>query len=551
MKIVILGAAGIIGQHMRLCVPAGVEPVWVRRSEDLLHRGLDLTDGAARVAFLEGEKPDAIVNLAGESRPDVVERDPEEFCQINTLVPGNLAWWCEENGCHYVHVSTQAVFSGKEPPYGPDAQRNPANLYGCQKHTAEVTVQGCPDGWTIVRPTFALGVRPMPAVGRMNPAEQMLGPGPQRHADDRWFSVSFADEVARELWTIATGVPRCEVVQIGGGRLSRYQLADMVNPEGANEPVSHNDFPGIAARPVDTTYAEVKSRSLTSFGITKCVEAFRSREALGHSRLEAEHGELTQRAREISIFTGLSEEVCRANLEVGFGVLHEAVTEDFRRANPKNDAELLEWYRTTESYIWELSAYHADKGFSYGLMCDGLAAHLKTNGKRRVLCLGDGIGDCTLTFRRAGLDAVYHDLEGSRTAEFARSRFYMYLDKLPERWTSDGWAPDFHRGEFDAVVSLDFLEHVTDVPEWSRAIYGALKPGGLFCSWDSFGCASGPQGAMPMHLARNDRFATEWDEHLAGLGFVQESDDWYRKAASGGFSAIGARGSSELKAVPV
>ncbi len=79
MKVVVFGASGIIGQHLRLCVPASIEPVWVRKSADPLHLGLDLTDPTARDRFLERHKPDVIINLAGESRPDVVERDPERY----------------------------------------------------------------------------------------------------------------------------------------------------------------------------------------------------------------------------------------------------------------------------------------------------------------------------------------------------------------------------------------------------------------------------------------------------------------------------------------
>src|SRR5437868_1987246 len=140
MRIAILGAAGIIGQHLRLCIPNGVEPIWIRRTSDPLHRGLDLTDASAVAEFLELERPDAIINLAGESRPDVVEADPESYHRINAVVPGELARWCHENGCHYVHVSTQAVFGGENPPYAPDSERLPVNQYGAQKLEAEQRV---------------------------------------------------------------------------------------------------------------------------------------------------------------------------------------------------------------------------------------------------------------------------------------------------------------------------------------------------------------------------------------------------------------------------
>jgi len=38
---------------------------------------------------------------------------------------------------------------------------------------------------------------------------------------------------------------------------------------------------------------------------------------------------------------------------------------------------------------------------------------------------------------------------------------------------------------------------------------------------------SGPDGSMPMHLERNDRFETDWDPLLFGMGFSQECSNWY------------------------
>ena len=112
MKVIVFGASGIIGQHMRLCCPADISPIYVRRTADALHIGLDLTDTAAHEAFLDRERPEVIINLAGESNTDAVEREPELHFNLNAYVPGALADWCDVHGAHLVHVSTQAVFSG-------------------------------------------------------------------------------------------------------------------------------------------------------------------------------------------------------------------------------------------------------------------------------------------------------------------------------------------------------------------------------------------------------------------------------------------------------
>jgi hypothetical protein len=123
-------------------------------------------------------------------------------------------------------------------------------------------------------------------------------------------------------------------------------------------------------------------------------------------------------------------------------------------------------------------------------------------------------------------------LSGSRTAAFAESRGVIDMA------LSNDWAPPAASG-FDAVVSLDFLEHVTDVPAWCRAIHAALKPGGLFCAQNAFDCGSGNNGAIPCHLSINDKYAHAaphtngralWDHLLIEeLGFEQLGPNWYRK----------------------
>jgi 2-polyprenyl-3-methyl-5-hydroxy-6-metoxy-1,4-benzoquinol methylase len=147
-----------------------------------------------------------------------------------------------------------------------------------------------------------------------------------------------------------------------------------------------------------------------------------------------------------------------------------------------------------------------------------------------VLCLGDGIGDLTLMLAKAGLEAWYHDLHDSRTMAFAEHRFKMHGADFRYLAT-----PDFEPGivfegyPFDAVVSLDFLEHVNCVDRWAAAIFETLRPGGLFCSQNAFNIGSGDSGSIPMHLSINDKYEKEWDPLLFSLGFVQLSSNWYQK----------------------
>lgn len=523
MKVAILGASGILGQHMLLCSPDGVEALAFRHKTDGLFYGCDLTDIEYVEATLNAYMPQVVVNFAGESNTDKATSPDAEA--LNVQSPPILAAWCDSHGSHYVHISSQAVFSGENPPYGPQSITDPINAYGLQKQAAEREVQTFKN-WTIIRLTFALGVRPVQSCGRVNPVEQALAGSSPHLVDDRWFSPLFAEDAAHLIWrSIQLDQPR-QIIHLGiPKRISRFDVGKALGVE--SEPVSHDSFPGIAPRPADTTYDPASTRHLMSWddGIAACKRLWRSRLMR----------DLEDKAIEIALFKGITKQASMERLGKGFGFQHQEVAEDFRRANPQTDAELLEWYRTTEAYIWELSAYHADQGFNYRGMCAGIAERLKAAGAHRVLCLGDGVGELTLSLREAGFDAVYHDLAGSRTAEFAEFRFWRHGFE-GESQCSSGWEPHF-TGPFDAVTSMDFLEHVTSVEYWAAEIKRVLKPGGLLVAQNAFGIGSGPNGSMPMHLERNDRFEKDWDPMLFGMGFQQLSSNWYESPKEAALAA--------------
>lgn len=510
MKVLVIGASGIIGQHLQISVPEGVEAIFTTRKGSPIHEAFELREGEGFEERLNEWKPDAIVNLAGQNSPDVVERESHYF--VNRNVPVQLEFWCRESGAHLIHVSSQAAL-------------DPVNRYGLQKHAAELTLQNhSPGNWTIIRPTFVLGIRPFPGIGRENPAERILSGKETHSVDNRYFAVSFAWDVADAIWKAVKDGPRREIINVGHPeRFSRYSLAKRL---GADlEPVTQEWAQkewGIAPRPMDTSEPYMACDERTGFSelLIKWIMRDRTDEQIDPV---------------IAAFLQLDGAHVEEKLLQGFGPLHNAVTEDFRRANPQSEAELLDWYRTTEAYIWELAAYHCDPGFNYAGTCKGIIDALITKGCKRVLCLGDGIGTLTIKMKETGLEPVYHDLAGSRTAAFAAARFFMRFGQPPLLDQTLTFSPVGMREQpfgmlYDAVVSLDFLEHVPNVREWVEEISAMLKPGGYFIAQNAFGMGSGPDGAMPMHLSCNDRFEKDWDPLLESIGFIQEASNWYRKS---------------------
>lgn len=240
--------------------------------------------------------------------------------------------------------------------------------------------------------------------------------------------------------------------------------------------------------------------------------------------------DLETRSKEISDFLGVDHQNVKGRLGEGFHYNHALVAEDFNAAAPSNDAELLEWYRNTDAYIYELSAYHLDERFNYSGMCDGIAAHLNALDKKRVLVLGDGVGDLTLTLDKIGLTPIYNDLEGSKTAEFAVFRFASNSENTISNQLTNTWEPKFRKNNVDAIVALDFFEHLTEVELWARECYKTLRDGGQFMAQNAFAIGDDEHGgSIPMHLTRNNRFEKDWAPLLKDIGFKDNNNSWWSK----------------------
>lgn len=534
--ILVIGANGIVGQHLRLAQPDDLSVVYVARNPVFPRDyAMRIKDGEGLIDLLERWRPDVVLNLVGENRPDIVEKEPRATEFINTIAPSVMATWCQQYSKRFIHVSTQGVFGGMAAPYLADLPSPidmPVNMYGWQKRAAEKLVQQ--SGGEIARLTFVLGVRPMPHVGRGNPMEAMLAAiSNQTQVEDRYFSVCFAKDAAGELWKLVHETPQPgRVVNIGiPESMSRATIAAAVIEQTHGEQsqlqyVKHDEAfpaPKWAPRPINTTFAaDARFRLNFTEGVADCVKSWRS---------SLDYMDLQDRAAEIALFFGMSVDSAVARLQRGFGQAHADVTTDFNRHPNKTDEMLLDWYRHTPTYIWELTAYHLDPGFNYMGMCQGVVQHLVNRRCRTVLCLGDGVGDLSMKCADASLNPIYHDLKDSQTAKLAMFRMQRRYGHVLPTYLTSGWLPDDLEPEsVEGILAFDFFEHVTDVEAWVEACYRALKPGGLFVAQNAFAIGDVEHdGSMPMHLARNNRFEHDWDPLLDRLGFTREDGNWRRK----------------------
>ncbi len=100
----------------------------------------DLTDFATVKDLFSQVKPDAILHLAAQSKPNFCQVNPQLSQTINVTATLNLARLCAELRLPFVFTSTDLVFSGKNAPYKESDSVSPINIYGQQKAAAEAQI---------------------------------------------------------------------------------------------------------------------------------------------------------------------------------------------------------------------------------------------------------------------------------------------------------------------------------------------------------------------------------------------------------------------------
>nr|XP_015205435.1 PREDICTED: methionine adenosyltransferase 2 subunit beta isoform X2 [Lepisosteus oculatus] len=99
--------------------------------------------------LVQGFQPHVIVHCAAERRPDVVETQTEAATQLNVNAAATVAK--ESAGMFLIHISTDYVFDGRDPPYAENDPPNPLNLYGKTKLEGEREVLRHNPGAAVLR----------------------------------------------------------------------------------------------------------------------------------------------------------------------------------------------------------------------------------------------------------------------------------------------------------------------------------------------------------------------------------------------------------------
>ncbi len=207
MKILVTGSNGLLGQKLtkQLLTEEDTELVATSRGMDrypepggYVYEELDICDPEAVARIIREHRPDVVINTAAMTNVDACERDPEGCRRLNVDAVQTLAGRCTTDGIHFIHLSTDFIFDGKNGPYKEDDAPNPLSLYGESKLDAEQVIRATGGRWAILRTILVYGV--VSDMSRSNIvlwAKGALEKGqPLSVVDDQWRMPTLAEDLA-------------------------------------------------------------------------------------------------------------------------------------------------------------------------------------------------------------------------------------------------------------------------------------------------------------------------------------------------------------------
>ncbi len=159
MRLLVTGASGLLGLSLSLEASAHYTVIGVARTPlqgvPFEAHALDLLQENIAAKLLQAFRPDAIIHCAALTYPDECEAHPDLAYRMNTWLPTQLAEQCAAAHIPLLHISTDAVFDGREPiPYTEIHPPNPLNVYARTKWEAEKAVLESYPQALVVRTNF-------------------------------------------------------------------------------------------------------------------------------------------------------------------------------------------------------------------------------------------------------------------------------------------------------------------------------------------------------------------------------------------------------------
>jgi dTDP-4-dehydrorhamnose reductase len=169
-KILVTGSNGLLGQKLvyALREDKDVDLIATAKGENRLiekngysYFSLDISNKENVKEAIEKFAPDTIIHTAAMTNVDACETE-KEMCRL--LNVASVRFFVEAiehfkaKRIHFIHLSTDFIFDGKNGPYTEEDEANPISYYGQSKYDAELFVKNSTIDWAILRTIIVYGI---------------------------------------------------------------------------------------------------------------------------------------------------------------------------------------------------------------------------------------------------------------------------------------------------------------------------------------------------------------------------------------------------------
>jgi len=237
MRILITGSNGLLGQKL-IDVLSGYASTQVFATsrgdsrlshlpEHITYESLDITNQEEVMTVVSEFSPDVIIHTAAMTNVDQCEEERRACWEINVTAVKYLVEVAELCDAHFIHLSTDFIFSGEEGSLDEEAIPAPVNYYGESKLAAEEIVKGSSTAWSIVRTVLVYGVTP--EMSRSNIilwVKSSLEKGESINVvNDQWRTPTLAEDLAAGCLLIAEKKSKGIFNISGKDFLTPYEMA--------------------------------------------------------------------------------------------------------------------------------------------------------------------------------------------------------------------------------------------------------------------------------------------------------------------------------------
>lgn len=167
MKILVTGSNGLLGQKLVYALRKrdDVNLIACARGTNriiektgYIFESLDLDDEEHVHKIINQYQPDCIIHTAAVTNVDACELNPVECRLHNIDTVQHLLAACNNANTHFIYISTDFVFDGKNGPYVETDEVHPLSEYARSKVEAEQLVMKSGLPWSILRTMIIYGV---------------------------------------------------------------------------------------------------------------------------------------------------------------------------------------------------------------------------------------------------------------------------------------------------------------------------------------------------------------------------------------------------------